>query len=185
LSINRLLFTIGHSIRPRDELIRTLQANQVTTLVDVRRYPNSRTNPQYNSDVMADVLPLHGIRYVWLEKLGGRREGLGRQSKNNCLKNRSFRNYADYMETSSFQEGFAHLSKLVDEGTVSIMCAEALYWRCHRSLISDFAKSKGFRVVHLLGPGKSSEHKYTECARIVNDKLTYRVNSQISDFNNS
>ena len=182
MSINSVLFTIGHSTRPREDLIEILQANRITMLVDVRRYPSSRTNPQYNSDSLADDLPQHGIRYVWLEKLGGRREGLGRQSKNNCLKNRSFRNYADYMETPAFLDGFNQLTELIHEGIVSIMCAEALYWRCHRSLISDFAKSKGLQVVHLVGRGRSSEHKYTQCAKVVNGTLTYRINSKISDF---
>ena len=182
MSIIRFLFTIGHSTRPLEELIGTLQANHVTILADVRRYPGSRTNPQYNSDNMADALPRHGIKYVWLEKLGGRREGLGRLSKNTCWKNRSFRNYADYMETSPFLDGFTQLAKLVNAGTVAIMCAEALYWRCHRSLISDFAKSEGFRVVHLVGRSESSEHKYTECARVVNGRLTYRIDSEIPNF---
>ena len=85
------------------------------------------------------------------------------------------------METSPFLEGFAQLADLLQKGTVAIMCAEAVYWKCHRSMISDFAKSKGFRVVHLVGNAQS-EHKYTKCARIVDGVLTYRVNSEISDF---
>ena len=176
------LFTVGHSTRSLDELIRILHASNVSILADVRSYPKSRTNPQFNSDVIADVLPQHHIECVWLQKLGGRREGLGRKSKNSCWKNQLFRNYADYMETPPFLDGFADLANLIRKGTVAMMCAEALYWRCHRSMISDFAKSKGLRVVHLIKEDQWSEHKYTECARIVNGALTYRVNSEISDF---
>ena len=182
LSTGKSLFTVGHSTRSLDELIRILHTSNVSILADVRSYPKSRTNPQFNSDAIADVLPQHGVEYVWLQKLGGRREGLGRKSKNTCWKNQSFRNYADYMETQTFLEGFADLTNLIRKGTVAIMCAEALYWRCHRSMISDFAKSRGFRVVHLIGENKWSEHKYSECARIVNGALTYRANSDISDF---
>jgi uncharacterized protein (DUF488 family) len=182
LPTSKSLFTVGHSTRSLDELIRILHASNVSILADVRSYPKSRTNPQFTSDAIADVLPQHGVEYVWLQKLGGRREGLGRKSKNTCWKNQSFRNYADYMETQPFLEGFADLAGLIRKGTVAIMCAEALYWRCHRSMISDFAKSRGFRVVHLIGDNQWSEHKYSECARIVNGALTYRVNSEISDF---
>ena len=178
----KALFTIGHSSRPVEEFLKILWDRKITLLVDIRRYPSSRTNPQYNSDSIRDVLTQHDIKYVWLEKLGGRREGLGQESKNTCWKNRSFRNYADYMETSPFLEGFTQLTELLQEATVSIMCAEALYWRCHRSMISDFAKSKGFQVVHLLGKGQAVEHEYTKCARIVNGGLSYHVDSRISDF---
>ena len=182
LPTSKLLFTVGHSTRSLDELIRILHASNVSILADVRSYPRSGFNPQFNSNVLADVFPQHGIAYEWLQKLGGRREGLGRKSKNTCWKNQSFRNYADYMETQPFLEGFTDLDNLTRKGTVAIMSAEALYWRCHRSMISDFTKSKSFRVVHLIGENQWTEHKYTECARIVNGALTYHVNSEIPDF---
>jgi uncharacterized protein (DUF488 family) len=180
--LTRSLFTIGHSTRPLDELVEILHDYNVTILGDVRSYPGSRTNPQFNSEIMTDALPQRGIEYSWLQKLGGRRHGSGSRSKNTCWKNLSFRNYADYMETPPFQEGFAQLLELTQRGTVAIMCAETLYWKCHRSMISDFAKSRGFRVVHLLGGSLPTEHKYTECARIVNGLLTYHVSSEISAF---
>jgi len=176
------LFTIGHSTRPLDELLGILQAYGVAILGDVRSFPRSGTNPQFNSDTLVEVLPQHGIEYVWLQKLGGRRQGLARKSKNTCWKNQSFRNYADYMETATFLEGFAQLAGLIQKGVVAIMCAEMLYWRCHRSMVSDFAKSKGIRVTHIVEQSHSSEHKYGECARIVNGLLTYHSSSEISDF---
>ena len=93
-------------------------------------------------------LAKHKIRYVWLQKFGGRKKDFGKNSKNACWKNLSFRNYADYMETDPFCDGIRELTSLTENGTLAIMCAEALYWRCHRSMISDFLKSKGFEVVH-------------------------------------
>jgi len=180
--VTKSLFTIGHSTRRLEELIGILHAYNVTILGDVRRYPMSRTNPQFNSEIMTDILPQRSIEYAWLQKLGGRREGFGSKSRNTCWKNLSFRNYADYMETPPFREGFVRLVELAQKGTVAIMCAETMYWRCHRSMISDFAKSKGFRVVHLIGGSQPTEHKYTECARIVNGSLTYHISSKISDF---
>jgi len=176
------LYTVGHSTRPMGELVGILQSSNVSILADVRSFPKSYTNPQFNSEAMAKVLPQHRVEYGWMPKLGGRREDLGRKSKNTCWKNKSFRNYADYMETQPFREGFTDLAKLTQKGTVAMMCAEALYWRCHRSMISDYAKSKGFRVVHLIGEDKQTEHKYSECARIVRGVLTYRVDSEILDF---
>lgn len=182
MSTANSLFTIGHSTRPLNGLIGILHGYGVTILGDVRRFPRSGTNPQFNSDTLAEVLAQHGIEYVWLQNLGGRRQGLGRKSKNTCWKNQSFRNYADYMETGTFLEGFAQLAELIQKSVVAIMCAELLYWRCHRSMISDFAKSKGIRVTHIVEQSHSAEHKYTECARIVNGVLTYHSSSEISDF---
>lgn len=120
------LFTIGHSTRPLDELIGILHDYNVTILGDVRSYPRSRTNPQFNSETLTDVLPQRDIEYAWLRKLGGRRQGFGSKSKNTCWKNLSFRNYADYMETPLFQEGFAQLVELTQKGTVAIMCGDTV-----------------------------------------------------------
>jgi len=109
---------------------------------------------------------------VWLEKLGGRRKGLGQSSKNTCWKNRSFRNYADYMETEQFIEGIGQLLQ-VGESATALMCAEGLYWRCHRSMIADFLKSKGIEVTHIFDGRHTQEHEYTECARVVGGQLSY------------
>ena len=122
---------------------------------------------------METELPEHSIRYVWLQKLGGRRKGLGQESKNTCWKSKSFRNYADYMETSAFTDGAEELIRLTGEGIVAIMCAEAVYWRCHRSMISDYLKSNGLHVTHILDETHSRQHEYTQCAKVVDGKLTY------------
>lgn len=108
-----------------------------------------------------------------MEALGGRRNGLGKNSKNTCWTNISFRNYADYMETGSFTKGIGDLAALAENGTVAIMCAETLYWRCHRSMISDYLKSKGIEVTHILDQTHSKEHEYTQCAILKDGSLTY------------
>ena len=166
-------FTIGHSTRTISELCEILSTYQIVTLADVRSFPRSFKNPQFNTDVIGRELSKYGIQYVWLEKLGGRRKGLGKASKNTCWKNRSFRNYADYMETEQFIEGIGQLLQLGEKGTVALMCAESLYWRCHRSMISDFLKSKEIQVTHIFDAKHTQEHKYTECARIVDRQLSY------------
>lgn len=167
------VFTIGHSTRTFDELVRSLLSHQITILADVRSFPHSFKNPQFNTEAIAAELPKHDIRYGWLQKLGGRRKGFGQESKNTCWKSKSFRNYADYMETSGFSEGAEELVKLAGEGTVVIMCAEAVYWRCHRSMISDFLKSKGLEVTHIFDETHSREHEFTQCAKVVGGRLAY------------
>jgi uncharacterized protein (DUF488 family) len=167
------IYTIGHSTRTFDELIRSLSAYGVNILVDVRSFPHSFKNPQFNSGEMSTELPERNIRYVWLQKLGGRRKGLGQESKNTCWKSKSFRNYADYMETSAFTDGAEELIRLSGEGVVAIMCAEAVYWRCHRSMISDFLKSSGLQVTHIFDEAQSRVHVYSQCAKVVDGKLSY------------
>ncbi len=168
-----LIFTIGHSTRTFEELVQLLEANEVDILVDVRSFPRSYKNPQFNIDVIEVELAKHNIRYVWLQKLGGRRKGLGKKSKNKCWKNASFRNYADYMETPAFLEGAKELMELASKENVAIMCAEAVYWKCHRSMLSDFLKSEGIQVMHILGERQIREHEFTGCAKIRDDKLVY------------
>ena len=167
------IFTIGHSTRTFDELVRSLSAHGVNILVDVRSFPRSFKNPQFDTEVMETELPKRGIRYIWLQKLGGRRKGFGQESKNTCWKSKSFRNYADYMETSAFMDGAEELLRLSSEGVVAIMCAEAVYWRCHRSMISDYLKSNGLHVTHIFDETHTREHEYTQCAKVVDGKLTY------------
>lgn len=167
------IYTVGHSTRTIEQLVQILAPYNVDTLVDVRSLPRSFRNPQFNSEVLASELAEHKIRYVWLQKLGGRRKGLGKQSKNTCWKNKAFRNYADYMETPSFEEGVTELTELASGRTVAIMCAEAVYWKCHRSMVSDSLKSKGIAVTHLLKEGRAREHEYNQCAKIRDGKLSY------------
>lgn len=140
-------------------------------LIDVRSFPRSFKNPQFNKEEIGPELGEQGIRYVWMEKLGGRRKGLGKKSKNVCWKNVSFRNYADYMETPVFREGIDELLQL--EGMRAIMCAEAVYWRCHRSMISDFLKSDGIEVTHIFDEKHAKAHEYTQCAGLVDGQLSY------------
>jgi uncharacterized protein (DUF488 family) len=167
------VFTIGHSTRTFSELVQCLLLNHVNILVDVRSFPRSFRNPQFNTETMQAELPKHNVRYIWLQKLGGRRRGFGQESKNTCWKSESFRNYADYMETSDFTEGANQLLTLAGKGTVAIMCSEVVFWRCHRSMISDFLKSKGLKVTHIFDEKDYREHEYTECAKLVKGKLTY------------
>jgi uncharacterized protein (DUF488 family) len=167
------LFTIGHSTRTIEQLIGVLTEYTVEILVDVRSYPGSRRNPQFGSDAIEQELSKHEIRYLWLPKLGGRRKGLGDDSKNKCWKNQSFRNYADYMETATFGQGIDELIQLSARGTVAIMCAEAMYWSCHRSMVADFLKSLDVKVTHIFDEKKTQVHEYTQCAKIVDGCLTY------------
>jgi uncharacterized protein (DUF488 family) len=167
------IFTIGHSTRTIDELCEILSNYQIFTLVDVRSFPRSFKNPQFNTDVIGRELSKFDIQYVWLGELGGRRKGLGQSSKNTCWKNRSFRNYADHMETEQFTEGIRQLLRLGESAMVALMCAESLYWRCHRSMIADFLKSKGIEVMHIFDGRHSQKHEYTKCARVVDGQLSY------------
>ena len=167
------MFTIGHSTRTIEELTDILLSFEIKTLADIRSFPKSLTNPQFNTNVIGKSLGEHQIQYVWLQKLGGRRKGFGTQSKNTCWRNKSFRNYADYMETETFREGIDELIHLAGKSTVAIMCAESLYWRCHRSMISDHLKSIGVQVTHLIDEKNVRDHEYTQCARIIDGKLTY------------
>ena len=156
-----------------EQFIRVLTAYRVEMLVDIRRYPGSNRNPQFNSDALMHELSKHGIQYVWLEELGGRRKGLGEGSKNRCWTNRSFRNYADYMETALFRQGIDELIQLSGRRTVAIMCAEGLYWRCHRSMVADFLKSLDVQVTHIFDEKKAQLHDYTQCAKVIDGCLTY------------
>ncbi len=167
------LFTIGHSTRTIERLIGVLAAYRVEMVADIRSYPRSHRNPQFSSDAIKQELSKHGIRYLWLPKLGGRRKGLGEDSKNKCWKNQSFRNYADYMETATFRQGIDELIQLSAGSTVAIMCAEALYWRCHRSMVADFLKSLDVQVTHIFDEKKAQVHEYSQCTKIINGRLTY------------
>ena len=167
------VFTIGHSTRTLNEFIALLNIHDIDVLVDVRSFTHSLANSQFNGERIETEFPRCGIQYVWLERLGGMRKGLGKQSKNTCWKSRAFRNYADYMETPEFRQGVDDLLQVANEHTVTIMCAEVLYWRCHRSMIGDFLKSRGVQVVHILGENQTREHEYNQCAKVRGGILTY------------
>jgi uncharacterized protein (DUF488 family) len=167
------IWTIGHSTRTIDEFISLLQANQIRLLVDVRSLPGSKRYPQFNKEALADSLGKTGIRYEHFPELGGRRKAKP-ESKNTAWRNASFRGYADYMETEEFRKGVERLLDLAaSAGPTAIMCAEAVWWRCHRSLISDYLKARRIEVMHILDASKTQPHPYTSAARVVNGKLSY------------
>src|SRR4029077_7193169 len=171
------VWTIGHSTRTIDEFISLLQANQIRLLVDVRSLPGSKRYPQFNKESLTDSLGKTGIRYEHFPELGGRRKAKP-ESKNTAWRNASFRGYADYMETEEFHKGVERLLDLAaGAGPTAIMCAEAGWWRCHRSLISDYLKARGMEVMHILDANKTQPHPYTSTARIVNGKLSYAAES--------
>ncbi len=168
------IWTIGHSTRAIDEFISLLEKNEIKLLADVRAWPGSKRNPQFNKEALAESLNAHGIRYEHFPELGGRRRPRS-DSKNTAWRNASFRGYADYMETEQFWKGVERLFGLArGAGLVAIMCAEAVWWRCHRSLISDYLKVRGIEVMHILDANKIEPHPYTSAARIVNGELSYR-----------
>jgi uncharacterized protein (DUF488 family) len=167
------IWTIGHSTRTIDEFISLLQANQIRLLVDVRSLPGSKRYPQFNKEALADSLGKTGIRYEHFPELGGRRKAKP-ESKNTAWRNASFRGYADYMETEEFRKGVERLLDLAaSAGPTAIMCAEAVWWRCHRSLISDYLKARGIEILHIIDAKQTELHPYTSAARVVNGKLSY------------
>jgi uncharacterized protein (DUF488 family) len=168
------LWTIGHSTRAIDEFISLLEKNETKLLVDVRAWPGSKRYPQFNKDALAESLNAHGIRYEHFPELGGKRKSQP-DSRNTAWRNATFRGYADYMETEQFQKGIERLLDIaVEAGSTAIMCAEAVWWRCHRSLIADYLKARGVEVLHVLGANKVEPHPYTSASRIVNGELSYR-----------
>ena len=171
------IWTIGHSTRNIDIFISLLEENGIKLLADVRSLPGSKRYPQFNKEALAESLNARGIRYEHFPELGGRRKArLG--SHNTAWRNASFRGYADYMETEQFHKGTERLFRLAREaGPVAIMCAEAVWWRCHRSLISDYLKSHGIEVVHIPDANKIEPHPFTSAARIVNGKLSFESDS--------
>jgi uncharacterized protein (DUF488 family) len=167
------LWTVGHSTRPTEEFVEALRFVEIKVLADVRSFPGSRRYPQFNKEQLKTSLEADGIEYQHFPELGGRRRGRP-DSPNVAWRNDSFRGYADYMETVDFREGMARLLDVAREHRTAIMCAEAVWWRCHRSLISDYLKAKGVEVTHIMAPGKSEAHPFTSAARIVDGELSYR-----------
>jgi Protein of unknown function, DUF488/Hypervirulence associated proteins TUDOR domain len=166
------IWTLGHSTRTIEEFIELLRENQIEILVDVRHFPGSRRFPHFNKPQLALALSTAGIRYEHLIELGGRRPARP-DSRNLLWRNASFRGYADYMETQPFRDGIDRLLKIARTGRTAIMCSEAVWWRCHRSMISDDLKAKGIQVLHIMGPHKIQEHPYTSAAHLVNGRLSY------------
>jgi uncharacterized protein (DUF488 family) len=171
------IWTIGHSTRTIDEFISLLKENDIKLLADVRGWPSSKRYPQFNKDALTQSLAAHGIRYEHFPELGGKRKAKP-DSHNTAWRNASFRGYADYMESTQFQKGIERLLQAAAEaGPAAIMCAEAVWWRCHRSLIADYLKARGVEVLNILGANKVEPHPYTPAARIVDGELSYQTES--------
>ena len=169
---DKFIWTLGHSTRTIEEFLELLKIFGIERLVDVRRFPGSRKYPQFNKENLEAVLISEGFWYTHLEDLGGRRK-VHPDSKNTVWRHPSFRGYADYMETSQFKEAFSKLETLAVEKKCAIMCSEAVWWRCHRSMISDQLKANGWHVIHIMGEHQQQEHPYTKPAIVKNGQLAY------------
>jgi uncharacterized protein (DUF488 family) len=168
------LYTIGHSTRTLDELVAALRAHSIATLVDIRSFPMSRRLPHFNRESLEKTLPEAGLAYVWLRTLGGRRNKILDDSPNVALRNPSFRNYADYMLTAEFQRGIDQLIRLAEQSRTAYMCAERVYFHCHRMLVSDWLTAHGHEVLHIDGAGPIKPHKLLPEARVIEGELIYR-----------
>jgi uncharacterized protein (DUF488 family) len=170
------VWTIGHSTRSAAEFLDLLRASGIELLVDVRRFPGSRKYPHFNERELSEALVAAGIGYRLMKDLGGRRPARP-DSPNGAWRNASFRGYADYMETPEFAAAIGQLLDEAQSRRTAVMCSEAVWWRCHRSLIADCLKVRGVEVLHILTPTKTEPHPYTSAARIVEGKLTYAAAS--------
>jgi uncharacterized protein (DUF488 family) len=169
-----VIYTIGHSTRSFDELVAALQGHGITALVDIRAFPMSRRLPHFNRESLEQELPNHGIAYVWLKELGGRRKKLREDSPNTALRNDSFRNYADYMMTEEFASAVNRLLEIADREKTAIMCAERVYFQCHRMLVSDYLVAHGHTVLHIDDQKRAVRpHTLMSEARLMDDKLVY------------
>ncbi|MGZ4813473.1 MAG: DUF488 domain-containing protein [Terriglobales bacterium] len=167
------LHTIGHSTRSFDELVAALQAHKIERLVDIRAFPMSRRLPQFNRENLEQELPKSAIEYVWMKELGGRRKKIRNDSPNTALRNDSFRNYADYMLTAEFRAAAEKLVKLAEEEPTAYMCAERVYFHCHRMMVSDYLVAHGHTVLHIDGAGAARPHKLLDVARVIEGELVY------------
>jgi uncharacterized protein (DUF488 family) len=166
------LYSIGHSTRPIDAFLAILRAHGIRQLADIRTIPRSRRVPQFNSDALAESLRAAGIDYVHLPALGGLRKPRP-DSTNAGWRNASFRGYADYMATPEFVQGLDALIVLAAEMSTAMMCAEAVPWRCHRSLVADALLARGIRTLHLTSPTRAEEHELTSFAKIADGHVSY------------
>lgn len=174
------IYTIGHSTRSMEEFIALLQDFKIEILVDIRRFPGSKKYPHFNADNLTLSLPDAGIKYQPLLGLGGRRK-IHKDSKNTRWRNASFQAYADYMETPEFEDAIKELSLIAQKSRTAIMCSEAVWWRCHRSMVADYMKAKGWKVLHIMAMDKATEHPYTKPAIIINDEVTYHESDMESE----
>jgi uncharacterized protein (DUF488 family) len=168
------LYTIGHSTRTIEDLTSALQAHNIKTLVDIRAFPMSRRLPHFNRENLQRSLADSRIRYVWMKELGGMRKKSLEESPNVALRNASFRNYADYMLTPEFERAMAELINLAERSPTAYMCAERVYFKCHRMLVSDWLVAQGHEVLHIDDAKPPKPHKLMADARLIEGKLIYR-----------
>ncbi len=171
------LYTIGHSTRTLDELASALHAHGIETLVDIRAFPMSRRLPHFNRESLESELSKRGIHYVWMKALGGYRKSTRKDSPHTALRNASFRNYADYTLTPGFEEAMGELLRLAEQSRTAYMCAERVYFRCHRMIVSDWLLAHGHDVLHIDAEGPARPHKLTAEGRMIDGQLIYRGDS--------
>jgi uncharacterized protein (DUF488 family) len=169
---NKTIWTIGHSTRTLDEFIALLKSFQIECVADIRSFPGSRRYPHFNKEALEVSLLENKIKYTHLRELGGRRK-VRPDSINTGWRLAAFRGYADYMQTDTFKKAIKELEYIACKERTAYMCSEAVWWSCHRSLVSDYLKVHGWTVLHVMGVGKAQEHPYTAPVRIVGDKLIY------------
>jgi uncharacterized protein (DUF488 family) len=169
-----VIFTIRHSNQPIERFLELLSGRQIAVVADIRRFPSSRKHPHFNREQLEASLRAQHIGYEWIEQLGGRRPASKTGvSPNQAWRNESFRNYADYMSTPPFRQGIDELLAIAEQRTVALMCAEGLWWQCHRRLVSDFLVANGRAVEHILPDGRTVPHVLTPEARVTAGGVTY------------
>lgn len=168
------LYTIGHSTRSLDELVSALKAHGIETLVDIRAFPVSRRLPHFNREALERSLPEQGIRYLWMKALGGYRKATGKDSPHTALRNANFRNYADYTLTPEFEQAASELIQIASKSRTAYMCAERVYFRCHRMIVSDWLVAHGHDVFHIDAESPARSHKLFAEARLIDGKVIYR-----------
>jgi uncharacterized protein (DUF488 family) len=170
--IQNLIYTIGHSTHPADEFIAMLKSFSISVLADIRNFPASKRYPHFNKENLERFLYENDIKYIHFKDLGGRRKP-ALDSANTRWRNAAFRGYADYMETEAFKNSVSKLQVVALKEPLAFMCAEAVWWSCHRALISDYLKIRNWKVMHIMAAGKASEHPYTSAARIIDGEVRY------------
>ena len=171
-NIQNTIYTIGHSTHTLVDFLAMLQSFDIKILADIRRLPGSRKFPQFDQQNLKIAVEKVGINYVYLADLGGRRKA-NKDTKNTRWNNPSFRGYADYMETEKFKNAVTELEQIALNQKTAMMCSEALWWRCHRSMVSDYLKAKNWQVLHIMSLAKSQHHKYTAPAIIIGNSVIY------------
>ena len=166
-------YTIGHSTRTLDELVSALKAHGIESLVDIRAFPMSRRLPHFNRDLLEQSLPQPGIRYIWMKALGGYRKATRKDSPHTALRSASFRNYADYTLTPEFEQAMTELIQIANSSRTAYMCAERVYFRCHRMIVSDWLVAHGHEVLHIDAEGPARPHKLLSEARVIDGQMIY------------